>query len=160
MADLRWALGERTLPLGPLVNFMQFSGKIGQNNSFGWPPLGNPGSATNKYISYEKCRWYAPWIRITVVGIDGTSRSTESVLTQTRECVATINTCRAIDTWIGRTAVVCSCNTKTLFKGSFTLTESERETKFFLWSLSLFKVNIKLDSAWTHLEAMSLLLSR
>ena len=34
--------------------------------------------------------------------------------------------------------------------------ESERESDFFLWSLSLHSMNIKLDSLWTHLEAISL----
>ena len=37
-------------------------------------------------------------------------------------------------------------------KGSLTLSESD----FFFWYLSLLNVNIKLDSLWTHLEAMSL----
>ena len=41
-------------------------------------------------------------------------------------------------------------------QGSFTRRESGRESEFFLWSLSLLKVNIKLNSLWTHLEAMPL----
>ena len=39
------------------------------------------------------------------------------------------------------------------------MTESERKRDFFLWSLSLLSVNIKLESLWTHLEAISLSLS-
>ena len=41
----------------------------------------------------------------------------------------------------------------------FTLKESELESDFFLWSLSLLNVNIKLDSLWTHLGVMLLWLS-
>ena len=41
-----------------------------------------------------------------------------------------------------------------LTKGSFTSYDSE--SNFFLWSLSLLSVNIKLDALWTHLEVMSI----
>ena len=47
-----------------------------------------------------------------------------------------------------------SCRTSPL---RYIYTERKR---FFLWSLSLLNVNIKLDFLWTHLEAMSLSLSR
>ena len=40
-------------------------------------------------------------------------------------------------------------------KFHFALNESELKSEFLLWSLSLLKMKIKLDSLWIHVEAMS-----
>ena len=60
------------------------------------------------------------------------------------------NCCSWLPGYIALASASGACGSKV----SFTL--RERESEFFLWSLLLLNVNIKLDSLWTNLEAMSL----
>ena len=68
--------------------------------------------------------------------------------------------------WAGTSVLLCNRSLRSLSNISVSMSHSSRfiyterkanaKAKFFLWSLSLLSVDIKLNSLWTHLKAMLL----